>query len=189
MNQQEIIEYNKRCAEFLGNKIDFNVADWSKYDDKSLTEHWNNDNKTWVHTPKGEGLPWYSVKHRGNFYQLFTDFTYQKLEKSDIELGGEYAGKYYELKDMQFHSDWNWIMEVINEILKIYRTDFYLDFDMPVSDTFTVSIGSEGKYNSRGESNVSSKEAVVQAINQFLIWYNENNNNRQSKFKNLNKNY
>lgn len=82
---------------------------------------------------------------------------------------------------MLFHSDWNWIMEVINEILKIYRTDFYLDFDMPVSDTFTVSIGSDGKYNSRGESNVSSKEAVVQAINQFLIWYNENNNNRQSR--------
>ena len=71
-----------------------------------------------------------------------------------------------------FLNNWNWIMEVVEKILKIYRTDFYLDFDMPVSDTFTVSIGSDGKYNSRGESNVSSKEAVVQAINQFLIWYN-----------------
>ena len=80
-------------------------------------------------------------------------------------------------KELKFHSDWNWIMEVVEKILKNYRTDFYLDFDMPVSDTFTVSIGSDGKYNSKGESTISSKEAVVKAINQFLIWYYENKTN------------
>ena len=117
---KEILEYNKRCAKFLSIKIDFDVADWSKYDDKSLTEHWNNNNKIWAHVPKGEGLAWYRVKHRGNFYQLFTDFTYKKLKESDIELGGEYNGKYYELKDLKFHSDWNWIMEVVNAIEKDY---------------------------------------------------------------------
>ena len=75
-----------------------------------------------------------------------------------------------------FLNNWNWIMEIIEKILKDYRTDFYLDFDMPVSDTFTVSIGSDGNYNSNGKSIISSKEAVINAINQFLIWYKTNNN-------------
>lgn len=119
MEIQEILEYNKRCAEFL---------DWKFEDEIWLKPHPKEFNR-WI---------------VASYSKTFVDFCY----------------------------DWNWIMEVINEILKIYRTDFYLDFDMPVSDTFTVSIGSDGKYNSRGESNVSSKEAVVQAINQFLIWYN-----------------
>jgi hypothetical protein len=128
MTQEEVLEFNKRCAEFLGyinttpNDKDFDI----------------------YHNEKG---------------MIIGNKIYTMIEPMSAK----------------FHSDWNWIMEVVEKILKDYRTDFYLDFDMPVSDTFTVSIGSDGKYRSDGESKINSKEAVVQAINQFLIWYNENN--------------
>ena len=123
MTNEEILEYNKRCAEFLGFKYKNSKKFWVKYpyDDNSF------------------------LSQRG----------------------------YMRIDNLQFHSDWNWIMKIVESILKEYRTDFYLDFDMPINDTFTVSIGSDGKYNSIGESNISSKEAVIQAINQFLIWYYE----------------
>lgn len=173
MNNEEIKNYNRLCAEFLGNKIDFNVADWSKYDDKSLTEHWNNNDKTWVHTPKGQGLPWYKVKHRNNFYQLFTDFTFQKLKKSDIELGGEYNGKYYELKDMQFHSDWNWIMMVVEAIENYSNTVEGYKYQVDIQNNHCLIERSDCCGGKRFYSK-TKKEAVVQAINQFLIWYNEN---------------
>ena len=120
MTQEEILDYNKLCAEFLG---------WEYAKDRDI---WN-----------------------PNMHHDYS-FTYSI--------------------NLKFHSDWNWIMEIIEKILKDYRTDFYLDFDMPVSDTFTVSIGSDGNYNSNGKSIISSKEAVINAINQFLIWYKTNNN-------------
>lgn len=172
MTEKEILDYNKRCAEFLGCKIDFNVADWSKYDDKLLTEHWNNNDKTYVDTPKGEGLRWYRVKHRGNFYQLFTDFTYQKLKESDVELGGEYNGKYYKLKNMQFHLDWNWIMELVEAIEKLgYK------FQLGWNITTLISLVPKTPVKISLIESENRKEAVVQAINKFLIWYNNEKSN------------
>lgn len=177
MTQKEILEYNKLCAEFLGCKIDYNVADWSKHDDKSLTEHWNNNDFTYVHTPKGKGLPWYEVKHRGEFYQLFTDFTYQKLKESDIELGGSYNGAYYELKDMQFHSDWNWIMNIVEAIEELKNKDGYR-FQLLIQDSHCVIEESNKIFDSNQRVYASTKkEAVAKAINKFLIWYNENKTN------------
>jgi len=116
MSEQEITKGNKLIAEFMGSKIDFDVADWSKHDDKSLTEHWNNNNKTFVHTPKGQGQPWYKVKHRNSFYQLYTDFTFSKLKEEELKLSCTYNEKYYIVKDLKFHSSWDWLMPVVEKI-------------------------------------------------------------------------
>lgn len=67
---------------------------------------------------------------------------------------------------LQFHSDWNWIMEVVEAIKK--KTSFK-----------TVDECSEKEwYVTTGVTKLvitTKKEAVVQAINQFLIWYNNEN--------------
>lgn len=69
---------------------------------------------------------------------------------------------------MLFHSDWNWIMEVVEAIEKLADwtleclnySDGSRDYQMMIPLSHTNII------------NKDKKEAVVQAINQFLIWYN-----------------
>lgn len=61
-----------------------------------------------------------------------------------------------------FHSDWNWIMEVVNSIKNTKNPKEH-------SDTTFSTLRREIQTH-LGRAN---KEAVVKAINQFLIWYNE----------------
>ena len=110
MNQQEILEYNKRCAEFLGYEI--------------------SENKECFKLPTKNG--WINLNI--------------------------------------FHSDWNWIMEVVEAIEKV--ADWTLE-------CLNYSDGSRNYQMMIPLSNTNvifkdKKEAVVQAINQFLIWYKEN---------------
>jgi len=69
------------------------------------------------------------------------------------------------LNQMKFHSDWNWIMEVVEVIEKLgYEIDIFSNCveicDIPDENYIAEAVGK------------TKKEAVVQAINQFLIWYN-----------------
>ena len=117
MTQEEILDYNKRCAEFLG---------WKQIKDlEEIDENNQHVKDCW-----------------------FLAYTELVFWNTDV---------------LKFHSDWNWIMEVVDAINKTQnpRTS---------GDTTHSSLKREvqvllGK---------SIKEAVVQAINQFLIWYNEN---------------
>ena len=156
MTQEEIIEYNKRCAEFLGNKL------ISKNDFNMLGEH--------AYTGEHEHTNWAVIEY------------------------------------LNYHHDWNGIMEVIEAIEKksehvIMGRPLYDSFDIGkhsikfyfspnnkyllqlelsqllpdkpfVHTMYKHHIIKEFDFKKNGK-----KEAVVQAINQFLIWYNENNRN------------
>jgi len=102
MTQEEILDYNKLCAEFLNLHRDKEVAIYK-----------------------------------------FNAYPYEYL---------------------RFNSDWNWIHEVVEAILKVQNPRKH-------SDTTCSTLKREIKAHLGG----TKKEAVVQAINQFLIWYNENN--------------
>ena len=122
MTQEEIQEYNKRCAEFLGGLY---------VRDESLSFE-----------PKGR---W----HINKFPDALQDY------------------------NLKFHSDWNWIMELLEKIESLrYNTIIGHNLTViqspPVKKISSIIAKVEHK-------NLSKKEAVVQAINQFLIWYNENN--------------
>lgn len=82
---------------------------------------------------------------------------------------------------LAFHKDWNWIMKVVEAIEKIYD-DFHGYFGVYINSNSCTIQGTNLRtdpdnyhpaYFSEhlGED---KKEAVVQAINQFLIWYNIN---------------
>jgi hypothetical protein len=62
--------------------------------------------------------------------------------------------------EMKFHSDWNWIMEVVEKIN-----------DTPIEDDFIECI--EAKYLIFQRLGKTYKLAVVEAIWQFLNWFNE----------------
>jgi len=76
-----------------------------------------------------------------------------------------YNGKYqFSLELCKFHSDWNWIMEVVEKIELLY-------------DPFNFEIASGNIliktpcYCTNTFEGKTKKEAVVEAINQFLIFY------------------
>jgi hypothetical protein len=113
MTQEEILQYNKRCAEFLGYKN-------TTPDDK--------------------------------------DFNIYQSEKGMII--GNKIYTLLETMSMRFHSDWNWIMEVVEAIEKKAWVNIK---GCAVDISTIVNLNAPTK-----------KEAVVQAINQFLIWYEQN---------------
>lgn len=113
MTQEEILEYNKLCAEFLNLHRDKEVAIYK-----------------------------------------FNAYPYDFLK---------------------FHSDWNWIMEVIDNIEKLgFNFDSYNPIGIGKDGFYEFNIWNRLNPEIQGRGN-TSKEAYIDAINQFLIWYNENN--------------
>jgi len=145
MTQEEILEYNKRCALFLGYTY-YPFVKEGKYP---------------------SGLPGW------------------QLPKANFKLPETYLGRTH--RDLKFHSDWNWIMEVVEAIEKLgYQFDITgneVGVNSNIMSMENISTGGTmNSYNrsyyptiiSVCEEEYSKKGAVVQAINQFLIWYNEN---------------
>lgn len=90
--------------------------------------------------------------------------------KRDLEKAGT-------LECMEYHSDWNWIMEVKSKICQIKEVDEFDTRYDSVAKGFYCSISPS--YKNTFESFytkvlTNEKEAVIDVINQFLIWYEEN---------------
>ena len=117
MTQEEILQYNKLCAEFLG----FKHHEGSEY--------------------------WTTMLWGGNGFTL---------------------------RQMRFHSDWNWIMEVVEAIEKLHFNVRMSCTCITIENAFDndSDLNPIYKFHSIQGEFETKKEAVVQAINQFLIWYN-----------------
>jgi len=134
MTQQEILDYNRRCAEFLG-----------------CVEH---------SYPSSMGTPFHG----------------RRVWMSPTSSDGKTRTFYCVVGEEHFHDDWNWIMEVVEAIEKLpehYTTAIHSDtFDK--GDEYKMFIFNNEGEILVGENGKTKKEAVVNTINQFLIWYNEN---------------
>lgn len=125
MTQEEILEYNKLCAEFLGK-------------DK-----------------KGSDVTWTFPSYLKG--QLWVDEHFFNNEE-------QYSGRRLtDVSELKFHSDWNWIHEVAESIKNTTNPKEHSD------TTFSTLRREIQTHLGR-----SYKEAVVQAINQFLIWHEQN---------------
>ena len=130
MNEQQILEYNKRCAKFMG-------------------------------------------------YQVMTEKSFLMYEYPK----GTDLSKVYIDTTLVFHSDWNWIMEVVEAIEKLeFRVEIaYNQVDLecmrPDLDRFSTHINLHDCDGYGQDLDLTKKGAVVKAITQFLIWYNENTTN------------
>jgi len=120
MNEKEIIEYNKRCSEFLD------------------AEHYIP--KCWHRFPR----------YKEHYY-----------------FKNRYEPNRFTLKMMKFHLDWNWIMEMVDAIESLDNGIYSVTISNKICkiDTDNEEI--------LWERAKSKKEAVVETINQFLIWYEQ----------------
>lgn len=141
MTQEEILEYNKRCAEFLGYKL-------ITPDNRKNPERWSSS--YWEHPSKSNTAPLGRILGQDEY--------------------------------LEFHSDLNWIMEVADEIFAQGFRKYSYTHEEHSRCVFTDMAISYQKHEFGGGNIVADsgkctteKEAVVQAINQFLIFYNENN--------------
>jgi hypothetical protein len=84
-------------------------------------------------------------------FEIFNDFE-GKERYIEIETGNTFL-----LEEMDWFDDWNWIHVILDKIAKIYyeeEPDNYSVYNLPI---------------------FAPKEGVIQAIDQFLTWYyNEN---------------
>ena len=115
MEIQEILEYNKRCAEFLN-------------------------------------------LHRDEEVVIYNMHSYC-----------------YDL--LKFHSDWNWIMEVKNQICNSPKVDeFNTSYDSVANGYHCEILPAHNNTFEPFRTRIlpSEREAVVIAINQFLIWFKQN---------------
>ena len=84
--------------------------------------------------------------------------TTQKTE--DLEDCYILNGKAYHIIDLKFHTDWNWLMQVVE---KIYQTNLYYDKYIDFNSSMFLS----------GKIELSTKiEAVYNACLEFIQWYN-----------------
>lgn len=67
--------------------------------------------------------------------------------------------------DLKFHSDWNWIHEVLDKIDTIGQCGWMKNHAVIFVDGKTISLVSVKQFK--------RKEAVIQAMNQFIDWYNK----------------
>lgn len=126
MTQEEILQYNRMCAEFLG---------WEQYLDVNERFYGNWKPSTTLEKP-------WSIR----------------------------------VERLFFDSDWNWIMEVVDSIEKINRLNDkeYYPYCITIwKNGCAISDGNNG-YKIVNLLAASKKEAVVEAINKFLIWYEQN---------------
>jgi len=133
MNPEETIEFNKRCAEFLG----------------------------------GESQPLFMPYAPEKDDMWFDVNKHPELQNPD-------GSSMWKLHELKFHSDWNWIMEVVEAIQKIViknNEEFCIEFyeGLPNEPKTIVSV------NNIITKDKNPKKAVVSTINKFLIRYSKYN--------------
>ena len=75
------------------------------------------------------------------------------------------------IKDLKYHLDWNWLMEVVEKIESLgYKVDI-----SKWGNSQYCGIYLNGKKISGNETNTKI-EAVYNASLEFIKWYNENKN-------------
>ena len=95
---------------------------------------------------------------------------------------------YFHERDLKFHKDWNWLMEVVEKIENLKPIEFlsgrnWIGFDVKIYKTFntqtnycTIKYLKDGgdMTISNGFSKINKIEAVYNACVEFIKWYNEN---------------
>jgi hypothetical protein len=144
---KEIIEFNKKCAEFLKYHFQFYTDDYSKVTDKIK----------FVHGTEAEIL-----RCSGQWWRC------SKTPTDNFS--------WYFPSDLKFHSDWNWIMKVKKAICELdIVNEFNTKYDS-VAKGYQCSLLPSFKdtfENFYTDVFETEKKATIQTINTFLDWYNE----------------
>lgn len=74
--------------------------------------------------------------------------------------------------DMVFHSDWNWLMEVVEKIERYLYDEIGTEFKIDIFAGASIYIHTTKTYIHFPYNNSSKIEAVYNACLEFIKWYN-----------------
>ncbi len=99
-------------------------------------------------------------------------YTYTKNEIT----GYTHNGVMYALRDLKYHTSWDWLMPVVEKIEKHgFYTNILSADNNPSKHTMHIAlVGEEEIYTLWVDSKI---EAVYQAVIKFIQWYNQQQNN------------
>jgi hypothetical protein len=88
--------------------------------------------------------------------------------------GFEIPDDYLTLKDLKYHKDWNWLMEVVEKIENLQDENNCAIYNVQIEQSFTEIIDNHTYetiiYNIDADSKI---EAVYDSCIEFIKWYNE----------------
>jgi hypothetical protein len=145
--RKETRNFNRKCAEFLGYQVLFKTYQFRNF---------NSSNEFYFEEDEGNIV----CDYKGKEVNLYPE-----------------SDPLFELEELPFNSDWNWIMEVVEKIEQSYSTDA-CSFKGDKHEFNILSTGWKpptGKIPSeiseqKGRGN-TKKEAVIDAISKFLTYY------------------
>ena len=91
--------------------------------------------------------------------KLIAEFLCTTQKTKDLDDCYILNGKAYHIEDLNFHSNWNWLMEVVEKIFK----DFYNLNPCPIGLKMEIE----------KQLIKVNKEAVYNACVEFIKWYNQ----------------
>ena len=97
----------------------------------------------------------------GAYNRKCAEFIGEEITEYFVETQMDLRGS----NELMFHSDWNWIMEVIDKIDTIGQSGWMKNHAVIFVDGNPISLVSVEQFK--------RKEATIKAINQFIDWYNE----------------
>jgi len=144
----DILNFNRQCAEFLGATI-------------VLTDH-TEGNEDYC---KAAGIDRWIIE---------TWTTPDCMKHLESVYGW---GCFRFDNQMKYHSDWNWLMQVVEKIESLQSGIFQVDI---LQEGCTIRLRCKSFIDStvRNMPNGTTKmQAVVDAVGQFLTWYNDSFSN------------
>ena len=146
-------EYNKMCADFL-----------------ELTEHIPNEERRKWNDKCYPDLPYYRLEYNvpiqfGHDYVTPTVLHVLYYDADKIPRPTEKIA----VAKMKFHSDWNWIIQVYHKIIDKHTAIF-----LPKNGIESITPYVNESSRVRRSLMHGEREAVVQAIWEFLNWHKEN---------------
>ena len=83
--------------------------------------------------------------------------------------------------ELEFHTDWNWLMSVVEKIENLQDENNCAIYNIQIEQSFTEIIDNHTSetiiYNIDADSKI---EAVYNTVIEFIKWYNEQNKNNES---------
>lgn len=114
----------------------------------------------------------------------FTKPTNGRLEiiKVPIELELKYRAIHIAIKDLKYHSSWDWLMPVVEKI----ESELYNDLKFCVNMAFKECVIAEvdDDFYVFYQESESKIKAVWKAVVQFIDWYNINHKRKIASTKN-----